>query len=83
MTRHQAINTLSVGTVEGGFAVLAAEGRVKIGPNPLTRSGAEHVLKILVILGLDYSFPQPPTARAHNSKIVTDPKLQAWLQGQV
>lgn len=75
------LGQLLVTQTENGYSVINKKG-LRVGPNPVSKRGAELILRILEVLGLDYRYPQPATARQHNSEIVRDAALLDWLHNR-
>jgi hypothetical protein len=63
------------------YAVWQVVGsRKMVGPNPVSKRGAEIVLKVLQSLeALDWTYPITPEAGARNLDAVQDPRLRRWL----
>ena len=61
-------------------AVWQVGSRKMVGPNPVSKRGAEIVLKVLQSLeALDWTYPITPEAGARNLDAVQDPRLRRWL----
>ncbi len=49
----------------------------RVGPNPISKKAATKVIGVLKALPLEYEPIEK--ARKHNDKVVTCPRLRAWL----
>jgi len=55
----------------------------RAGPNPVSKRGAEIVLRVLQSLPLDWTYPITPEVGARNQEATRDPKLRRWLMNHL